>query len=84
MQLTHKKAEAKPTLKASVRLIRCIFTGATDVPEFQRQLATPNVPKFSLALISLCEKYPDSELKVKHIKFYTVPYLILVLSLYRF
>jgi hypothetical protein len=31
-----------------------------DVPEFQRQLATPNVPKFSLALMVLAEK-PDGQ-----------------------
>lgn len=59
-----KKNEPAPVLKASIRLIRCIFTGATDTPEFQRQISTPNVPKFSQALISITEKYEDTELKV--------------------
>lgn len=56
--------EPAPTLKASIRLLCQIFTSATDVPEFQRQLATPNVPKFSAALISLADKQHDRELKV--------------------
>jgi hypothetical protein len=41
-----------------------IFSAATDVPEFQRQVATPNVSKFTAALIPLAEKHIDTELKV--------------------
>lgn len=58
--------EPAPTLKASIRLLALIFSSATDVPEFQRQLATPNVPKFSTALISLVDKQYDRELKVRY------------------
>jgi hypothetical protein len=47
-----------------MRLLSHIFLAATDVPEFQRQLATPNVPKFSLALIALAEKQDDREVEV--------------------
>ena len=47
-----------------MRLLNYIFSAATDVPEFQRQMATPNVPKFSLALIALAEKQDDREVKV--------------------
>jgi len=35
-----------------------------DVPEFQRQVATPNVQKFTTALIGLAEKHVDLEFKV--------------------
>jgi hypothetical protein len=41
-----------------------IFSAAADVPEFQRQVATPNVLKFTTALIPLAEKHVDTELKV--------------------
>lgn len=47
-----------------MRLLNHIFSTATDVPEFQRQLATPNVPKYSLALIALADKQEDREVKV--------------------
>jgi hypothetical protein len=59
-----QKNEPPPTLKASMRLLNHIFSAATDVPEFQRQLATPYVPKFSVALISLAENQDDREVKV--------------------
>ncbi|KAK7470430.1 hypothetical protein VKT23_001856 [Stygiomarasmius scandens] len=59
-----KKKEPVPVIKAAVILCRTIFTGATDIPEFQRQVSTPNVPKFTAALISLLEKEPDVESKV--------------------
>lgn len=59
-----QKNEPLPTLKATIRLLRCIFTGASEVPEFQRQVSTPNVPKFSQALVSLGEKTDNEELKV--------------------
>ena len=51
-------------LKAAVRLLRTVFTGATDTPEFQRQISTPNVPKFSAALLTLAEKHEKEEMKV--------------------
>jgi len=53
-------------MKASIRLLRQIFSAAKDVPEFQRQVATPNVLKFTLALIGLVENHIDVELKVKY------------------
>ncbi|KZP24698.1 hypothetical protein FIBSPDRAFT_951090 [Athelia psychrophila] len=58
------RSEPAPTLKAAMRLLIQIFNGATDVPEFQRQVSTPNVPKFSAALISLAEKNGDREVKL--------------------
>ncbi|KAJ7368529.1 rRNA processing/ribosome biogenesis-domain-containing protein [Mycena albidolilacea] len=58
------KKESPPILSASVRLLRVIFSAAADVPEFQRQVATPNVLKFTTALISLAEKHVDTELKI--------------------
>jgi len=36
------------------------------MPEFQRQIAFPNVPKFSLALIVIVEDHASRELKVSH------------------
>lgn len=35
-----------------------------DIPEYQRQVCTPNVPKFSTAIVTLGEKTSDLELKV--------------------
>ncbi|KAJ6539553.1 rRNA processing/ribosome biogenesis-domain-containing protein [Mycena capillaripes] len=58
------KKESLPIISASVRLLRVIFSAATDVPEFQRQVATPNVAKFTAALIPLAEKHVDTELKI--------------------
>lgn len=60
-----QKNENVPTLKAAVRLLRTIFTNAVKIPEFQRQVSTPNVPKFSAALIVLVEKHQDEEMKVR-------------------
>ncbi|KAF7352611.1 Pre-rRNA-processing protein rix1 [Mycena venus] len=57
------KKECLPILCACVRLLRVIFSAATDTPEFQRQVATPNVAKFTAALIPLAEKHVDIELK---------------------
>ena len=45
-------------------LLRLVFSHAMDVPEFQRQLCTPNVPKFANALISLAEKEMKTEVYV--------------------
>lgn len=47
-----------------MRLLALVFSAAVDIPEFQRQLATPNVPKFSLAVLALAEKHHDRELQV--------------------
>jgi len=63
-----KKQVPLPTLKAATRLLTHIFSVARDTPEFQRQIASPNVPKFSLALIALAEDHPSHELKVSHHK----------------
>ncbi|EPQ59104.1 hypothetical protein GLOTRDRAFT_103172 [Gloeophyllum trabeum ATCC 11539] len=58
------KNEPLPNLKAAIRLLRYIFSGATDTPEFQRQLVTPNIPKYSQAIIALAEKQDDAVLKI--------------------
>ncbi|KAH9939977.1 rRNA processing/ribosome biogenesis-domain-containing protein [Amylocystis lapponica] len=68
------KNEPLPTVKAAVRLLRHVFSTATNVPEFQRQVCTPNVPKFSLALIAMAEKQTDVELKLLVLS--TLAYLI--------
>ncbi|KAE9410119.1 hypothetical protein BT96DRAFT_953314 [Gymnopus androsaceus JB14] len=57
------KKDSLPALKASVNLCRIVFSNATDIPEFQRQVSTPNVPKFTAALILFLEKDVDLELK---------------------
>ncbi|KAI0320268.1 rRNA processing/ribosome biogenesis-domain-containing protein [Amylostereum chailletii] len=57
------KSEPAPVLKIATRLLLHIFSAATDIPEFQRQLATPNVPKFSLALIALAVR-PEKDLRL--------------------
>ncbi|KAF5387632.1 hypothetical protein D9615_000575 [Tricholomella constricta] len=59
-----KKNEPPPTLKASIRLLRVIFSAGVGVPEYQRQVATPNVPKFTAAIIGLAEKHEEEELRV--------------------
>lgn len=66
MCVPQKKAEPVPNLKAATRLLCHIFSAATDIPEFQRQLATPNVPKFSLAVLALADKHHDRELQVSY------------------
>lgn len=57
------KPEPLPLLKASIRYLRHVLSAVIDVPELQRQLATPTVPKFSQALVSIVEKAADYELK---------------------
>lgn len=57
------KPEPLPLLKASIRYLRHVLSAATYVPELQRQLATPTVPKFSQALVSIVERAADYELK---------------------
>ncbi|KAJ3907656.1 rRNA processing/ribosome biogenesis-domain-containing protein [Lentinula edodes] len=57
------KKEPLPNLIASISLCRMVFRNATDTPEFQRQVSTPNVSKFTTALIVFLEKDSDLELK---------------------
>ncbi|KAI3612208.1 ribosome biogenesis protein rix1 [Moniliophthora roreri] len=64
--LTRK--ESSPMLKAALNLCRVIFTSAVDTPEFQRQVSSPNVPKFNAALIYCLENSLDLELKVLALK----------------
>lgn len=52
-------------MKASIRLLLIIFSAGTGIPEFQRQVATPNVPKFTAALLGLFDKHNDEKLKVR-------------------
>ncbi|KAF8639780.1 hypothetical protein AX17_001040 [Amanita inopinata Kibby_2008] len=58
------KNESIPVQKASVRLLCKIFSGAMDIPEFQRQISIPNVPKMTNAMISLAEKSVDTAFNV--------------------
>ena len=62
--LAKRKEEPVPTLKAVTRLLTYIFSVAIDTPEFQRQIASPNVSKFSLALTTVAEDHPSRELRV--------------------
>lgn len=62
-----QKTEPGPSMKAAIRLLRFVFAEATHFPEFQRQIATPNVPKFSAALVSLAERNEDEEVQVSRI-----------------
>ncbi|EEB92785.1 hypothetical protein MPER_08656, partial [Moniliophthora perniciosa FA553] len=64
--LTRK--EPLPVLKAALNLCRIIFTSAVDTPELQRQVTSPNIPKFNSALIHCLENSPDLELKVLALK----------------
>ncbi|EDR12335.1 uncharacterized protein LACBIDRAFT_292824 [Laccaria bicolor S238N-H82] len=59
-----KKNEPPPTLKAAIRLIVTIFSTATDVAEFQRQVSTPNIPKFIAALIATAGTQSEVQLQV--------------------
>jgi len=56
--------EPVPTLKSVIRLVRLICIAGLGTPEFQRQVVTPNVPKFTAAIVGLAEKHHDEELKV--------------------
>ncbi|KAF8969481.1 rRNA processing/ribosome biogenesis-domain-containing protein [Flammula alnicola] len=56
--------EPLPTVKAAIRLLRVVFSTATDIPEFQRQVSLPHVVKFTSALIQLADNRPDLDLKV--------------------
>ena len=59
-----QRNESLAVWKASIRLIAFVFTSTTNLAEFQRHVVTPNVPKFSAALLSLVGKQPEEELKV--------------------
>jgi|ERR1700722_11428520 len=77
-----QKKESTPTLKLAVRLLGHIFTTSTQLPEFQRQVVAPNVPKVSQALIELAENHTDNELKVGAAKVKVMPaYLMLNLQI---
>ncbi|KAF9464353.1 rRNA processing/ribosome biogenesis-domain-containing protein [Collybia nuda] len=58
------RSEPKPTTKAAIRLLAILFSASSGLPEFQRQVATPNIPKFTTALIALIDKNVDEELKI--------------------
>lgn len=64
LPLFSRKEEPIPTLKAVTRLLTYIFSVAIDTPEFQRQIASPNVSKFSLALTIVAEGHPNRELRL--------------------
>ncbi|TDL29691.1 hypothetical protein BD410DRAFT_758724 [Rickenella mellea] len=49
---------------AAIKLLAFIFVSTLGVPEFQRQLAIPNIPKFSLAIVTLVQKNNDQDLKI--------------------
>ncbi|KAF5390544.1 hypothetical protein D9757_002613 [Collybiopsis confluens] len=68
------KKESLPVVKASINLSRAVFTNATDIPEFQRQVSTPNVPKFIAALLTFLER--DSELELKKVSLMTLTRLV--------
>ena len=58
-----QKKEPEVIIKAVIRLLRTVFTTAMDIPEFQRQISTPNVPKFSTALVSLIDRREEELVK---------------------
>ncbi|KAJ3551411.1 hypothetical protein NM688_g4721 [Phlebia brevispora] len=58
------KNEGEPIIKAAIRLLRTVFTTAMGIPEFQRQVSTPSVPKYTAALLSLIEKREEEDIKV--------------------
>ena len=67
MSRAHQKPEPAPTHKAAVRLLAHIFAAAPAAPEFQRQLATPNVPKYSAALLALAlAPHTAPDLQARH------------------
>lgn len=59
-----QRNESTAVWKAAIRLLAFIFTSTTNLAEFQRHVVTPNIPKFSSALMSLAEKQADEELKL--------------------
>jgi hypothetical protein len=59
-----KKNESVPVLKAAMRLMYKIFSGAMDTPEFQRQVCVPSVLKMTIATVALAERHGDIDFKV--------------------
>jgi hypothetical protein len=59
-----QRNETAPAVKASIRLILQVFSESVHNLELQRQLANPNVPKFTAALIAFVERDCDLEVKV--------------------
>ncbi|KAF9247388.1 rRNA processing/ribosome biogenesis-domain-containing protein [Melanogaster broomeanus] len=57
------KLEPISTLKASMRYARLVLGVAVNHPEFQRQVASPAVPKVSSALLTIAEKHSDLNIK---------------------
>lgn len=60
-----QKNETPPCVKACIRLMRFIFSNSVGHAEFQRQVALPNIVKFSQALIEIIGKYESEKLKVR-------------------
>lgn len=52
-------------MKAALRLLRVIFTTATELSEFQRQVTVPSVVKFTQAVLAFSENQTDTDMKVK-------------------
>ncbi|KIO31087.1 hypothetical protein M407DRAFT_221600 [Tulasnella calospora MUT 4182] len=50
------KVEVEPVHTMSIRLLFRIFSSATHMTEFQRQVSTPNVSRYALAMVALAEK----------------------------
>ncbi|KAL0573964.1 hypothetical protein V5O48_007979 [Marasmius crinis-equi] len=69
------RKEPPPVTKAALNLCRVIFTTAHDSPEFQRQVSTPNVPKFTAALIQ-CVESTTVELDIKVLALRTITRLV--------
>ncbi|KAG8961176.1 hypothetical protein FRC03_005682, partial [Tulasnella sp. 419] len=57
-----------PIYKASIHLLLRLFSSSMMMPEFQRQVSSPNVPKFASSLISLSEQNSDQGLRLIIIK----------------
>ncbi|KAG9019683.1 hypothetical protein FRB90_011492 [Tulasnella sp. 427] len=58
------KPDVDPIYTLSIRLLLHIFSSATHMTEFQRQVSMPNVPRFASALVSLAEKDVSMSLKI--------------------
>lgn len=59
-----QKSEPLPILKSALNLCRLIVTAAADMPEFQRQVSSPNIPKLTAAILACFERELDSDFKV--------------------
>ncbi|KAG8896569.1 hypothetical protein FRB99_008832 [Tulasnella sp. 403] len=58
------RSEPIPIYKAAIHLLFSIFSTATHMTEFQRQVSTPNVAKFASSIVALVEKNQDRSLKI--------------------